>query len=138
MQEGSHISNFLFHSIIQSLVNKTRVVSFIIFPQGASTPIFGAAPTRLGAKSVSRTSAGLYVITLANTYRALIDAQISLSDTTLGQSVNFAGVNVTGAGTGPRTCTVQCFTTSTGAAVDVAANANNYISVSLICKDAVS
>ena len=132
------MANFLFPSIIQSLVNKTRVVSFIIFPQGASTPIFGTAPTRLGAKSVSRTSAGLYVITLSNPYRALIDAQISMSDTTIGQTANLAGVNVTAAGAGKQSCTIQCFTTSTGLAVDPAANANNFISVSLICKDAVS
>jgi len=62
-------SSRFFPSKLQSLVKYAKAIDFQIAPNGASTPTLGS---REGVASVSRTSAGLFQVTLQDQYRALV------------------------------------------------------------------
>jgi hypothetical protein len=119
------MSNTLFQSTIKNSTRNARLISFSIAPQGAAAPKIISGT---GIKSVTRTSAGLYVVNFAHAYRFLIEAQLTPQFSALtATTVQFVGLNVKASGTGKQSASIQCLTTTTGAAVDIAANANNLI-----------
>lgn len=68
-------SSRFFPSRIQSLYQESKLLSFGILPNGSGTPTLNHGQ---GVKSVSRTGAGAFTVTLQDQYRALIAAQTSL------------------------------------------------------------
>lgn len=118
------MSNSLFQSTIKNTTRNARLIAFTLAPQGAATPKIISGT---GIKSVSRTSAGLYVVNFAHAYRFLIDAQLTLQFSAITQLWGtYAGLNVKASGTGKQSATISLFN-SAGTATDMAANANNLI-----------
>jgi hypothetical protein len=118
------VSNTLFLGQVSTIVRNARMICFSFAPQGAAAPkiLFGQ-----GIKSITRTSAGLWVVNFAKTYRFMIEAQLTPSFSALTtQIVQFQGINVTARGAGKQSATILNQTTA-GVATDIAANANNSI-----------
>ena len=68
-------SSRFFPSRVQSLIREGKFLSCQFAPQGSSAPTL---TSQEGVASVARNSAGNFTITLADQWRALIDAQCSL------------------------------------------------------------
>ena len=64
-------SSRFFPSRLKSLVKFANTLDFQIAPNGTGVPTLGS---REGVKSVTRTSAGLFLVTLQDQYRALVSA----------------------------------------------------------------
>lgn len=106
-------------------VRNMRVIAFSFAPQGAGVPKLVTANL---IKSVTRTSAGLFVVNFQRPFRFLLGAVIDIGlNAFAAQSVQYSGINVKASGAGKQSATVQVFTTNTGAASDIAANANNIV-----------
>lgn len=128
------MSNTLFQSTIKGPIRNSRLIAFSIAPQGASTPKIISG---IGIKSVSRTSAGLYVVNFAHAYRFLIDAQLTAQFNALTATVvQYVGLNVKASGTGKQSASIQCYTSTSGLAADIAANANNLIYGEILVQNA--
>jgi hypothetical protein len=128
------MSNTLFQSTIKGPIRNSRLIAFSIAPQGAGTPKIISGT---GIKSVTRTSAGLYVVNFVHAYRFLIDAQLTAQFSALTATVvEFVGLNVKASGTGKQSASIQCYTSTSGAAVDIAANANNLIYGEILVQNA--
>jgi hypothetical protein len=114
------------------------------YPQGAGTPLLDTDPPDTGnaypvagrpvrtpgIASVSRTSAGLFVVTLSDKFAGLITAagpDLHLHSLTQ-LTAQFTGVDVAGA----KTVGIQVLNPSTGVATDIAAAADNWISFLLV------
>jgi hypothetical protein len=118
------MANTLFPGTVSTNVRNARMICFSFAPQGAAAPklVFGN-----GVSSVTRTSAGLWVVHFSKTYRFLIEAQLTVSFSALtAQIVQFQGINVKASGAGKQSATILNQTTA-GVATDIAANANNLI-----------
>ena len=120
------------------------------YPQGTGAPLLdtdppdtgnaypmAGRPVRVpGIAGVARTGVGAFTVTLSDKFAGLIaalgpDFHISAL-TPLG--AQFTGIDVAGA----KTVSMQVFTPSTGAAVDVAANAANWIAFLLVLANSPS
>jgi len=115
----------------------------IVLPNGASAPSFkltseGSRPK--GFKTVTRSGVGVLVVTLEEPWWGVLQASAMLNvSPTAGQSVGVTTINGSGPKIGAVTYplrgasvfTLTTYTVSTGAAVDVAAGANNQIHLQL-------
>ncbi len=89
-------------------------------PQGTGAPVITEGNALW---TVSRTGVGTFNVVFAETYQGTPVVTLGLSDTTTGRNVQqTAWTQAT------RTLTLVVYTTSTAAAVDPAANANNQVS----------
>jgi hypothetical protein len=115
----------LYPSTLLGAVRNLRVIAYSFAPQGTSAPI---RVTGNLIKSFTRTGVGTFVVAFQRPFRFLVDAQVTLGlGTFAAQSVQYSGINVKASGTGKQSATIQVFTTSSGAASDIAAGANNII-----------
>ncbi len=127
------MSNTLFLSNIGTPVRNARMICFSFAPQGAGAPklVFGN-----GIKSVTRSSAGVFVVNFQKTYRFLIEAQLTASFSALtALEVQYQGINLKASGAGKQSCTIVALT-SAGVATDIAANANNIIFGEIVAQNA--
>lgn len=67
----------LFPSVVQSLVREGKKLAFAIAPNGTGTPTLVSGASQ-GVKSVSRTAAGAFTVTLQDSYPSLVDGQASV------------------------------------------------------------
>lgn len=115
----------LYPGALLGAIRNMRVIAFSFAPQAAAAPKLVTANL---IKSVTRTSAGLFVVNFQRPFRFLLAATVDLGlNAFAAQSVQYSGINVKASGTGKQSATIQVFTTSTGTASDIAANANNII-----------
>lgn len=117
------------------------IVAGKFYPQGTGTPLLDTDPPDGGAGypvtgrpvrvpgvvSVSRSSAGLYVVTLADKFTGLIHGDIGIGSSA---AIELAGQIQSADVSGAKTVTI--FTQTSGSGVDLAANAANWVSFFLL------
>jgi hypothetical protein len=118
----------------QSLERKVYEIHATFFPQGTSNPLFTPANCKGFASIVRNGTAGEWLITVQDTFRRILARggsiqMASATDLNL-QFATIAGV----ASTSPPTLIVRTLAGATP--TDIAANANNSITVSLVVSDA--
>ena len=119
----------------QGLSRKPKILNFRFFPAGASNPTTTAQDIK-GVSSIVRNNAGEWLITLKSPYKRLLSAQatIQMASATdlVPQFATIANVGTTSA------VTLLLRANAVATPTDIAANANNSISVTLIFDDADS
>lgn len=114
------------------LGKRRRRLDFTFFPQGALAPIVNPAQAR-GVASIVRTGVGAYLITLEDTYRVLVGRSASVQLAAAADvTVQFGVIANVGTSLPP---TIELRLLAGAAAVEVAANANNSVSVKLDFND---
>ena len=114
------------------LGKKRYKLDFTFFPAAAGTPTF-VAKDNPGLASVAWTSTGVFTLTLQDTYRRLISKQLTLQmNAATDLTAQFGAVSNVGSAT-PVTVVVRTLAAATP--TDIAANANNSISVQLCFSD---
>jgi hypothetical protein len=110
------------------LGKRRRRLDITFFPQGAGAPVVNAAQAR-GVASITRTGVGAFLITLEDAYRSLVSKSATVQLAAAADVTAQFGV-IANVGTAlPPTIEVRLL--AAAAAVEVAANANNSISVQL-------
>src|SRR6187549_2538530 len=122
---------------IMGLLNrKPRMLNIRFFPAGTSNPTTTAQDIKGVASIVRNGTAGEWLITLQDSYKRLLSAQATIQMATATDLVpQIATVSNLGT-TSPVTLIVRANAVATP--TDIAANANNSISLSLIFDDADS
>lgn len=116
----------------QVLGKKRYRLDLTFFPQGAGVPTF-VAKDNPGLASVARSTNGVYLLTLQDTYRRLISKQASVQMATATDLVpQFGAISNVGSAT-PVTVVVRVNAGATP--TDVAADAANSVSVQLCFSD---
>ncbi len=116
----------------KSLSRKPRILNLRFFPQGASSPTYSAQDTK-GAASINLSATGTWLITLQDSYKRLLSAQATIQVSAATDLVPQFG-DVTGLGTSsPVTLILRANAGATP--TNIAANANNSITVTLIFDD---
>lgn len=120
----------------QTLDRKVHAVSMTFFPQGTSDPTFTASACKGVASIVRNGGAGEWLITLQDTHKRLLSKwgsiqMASATDLTF-QFATIANVGTTSA------VTVLVRALAGATPTDIAANANNSVSVTLLFSDADS
>lgn len=120
----------------QTLDRKVHAVSMTFFPQGTSNPTFTASACKGVATIVRNGGAGEWLITLQDTHKRLLSKwgsiqMASATDLTF-QFATIANVGTTSA------VTVLVRALAGATPTDIAANANNSVSVTLLFSDADS
>ena len=107
-------------------------VDFKFNPQGALAPTFSRDQAR-GVASITRTGVGTFLVTLEDTFRTLVArvATVQLA-AAADVAVQFGTIANVGAALPP---TIEVRLVAGAAPVDVAANSENSISVSLMFND---
>jgi hypothetical protein len=125
----------------KTLDRKVYAINLTFYPQGTSNTAYTvAAGTLVGGKGVAsvarNSSAGEYLITLQDTYARLLSkyGSIQMASAT-DLNLQFATIANVGSGSAP-TILVRALAGATP--TDIAANANNSISVTLTFSDASS
>lgn len=114
---------------------KPKIINLRFFPAGAGVPTYSAQDTK-GVASIVRNNAGEYLITLTDAYNRLISAQATIQMASATDLVpQFATISNLGTAT-PTTLLLRANAVATP--TDIAANANNSISATLIFDDANS
>lgn len=119
----------------QGLARKPKRLDIRFFPAGAADPTYSAQDTK-GVASITRSVAGTWLITLQDTYKRLLSAQATIQMNAATDLVPQFGAVSNLATTSAVTLVLRANAVAT--ATDIAANANNSISVSLIFDDADS
>ena len=120
----------------QGLSRKPKMLNIRFFPAGASNPTTSAQDIKGVASIVRNGTAGVWLITLQDSYKRLLSAQATIQMSTATDLVPQIG-DVANLGTAtPVTLIVRANAVATP--TDIAANANNSISLSLIFDDADS
>lgn len=118
------------------LSRKPKILNFRFFPAGASNPTYSAQDTKGVASIVRNGTAGEWLITLKSPYKRLLSAQatIQMASATdlVPQFATIANVGTTSA------VTLLLRANAVATPTDIAANANNSISCTLIFDDADS
>jgi hypothetical protein len=125
------MSNRLFQSRLFSLNREGKLITLLAQGNGASNPILIQSK---GWKSVTRSALGVWTCVLADGYYKLLGFELGTSYSALTTTAaQLTGINVTSTATAValRTVIISFFTTTTGAAIDVVANAANLISLDL-------
>lgn len=117
------------------LNRKPRRLNIRFFPAGASNPTTTAQDIK-GVTSITRTGAGTWLITLQDSYKRLVSAQATIQMTTATDLVPQIGDVSNLATANPVTLVVRANAVAT--ATDMAANANNSITLALVFDDADS
>ena len=122
------------------LERKVRIIDLTFFPQGASNTAYTvAAGTLVGGKGVASVvrngSAGEYLITLQDSYKRLLSKYGSIQMAAATDlNLQFATIANLGSSTAAVTVIVRALAGATP--TEIAANANNSISVTLVFSDA--
>lgn len=115
-----------------TLSRKPRMLNIRFFPAGAGNPTSTAQDVK-GVASITRNNAGEWLITLQDTYKRLLSAQATIQMATatdlVPQFATIANVGTTSA------VTLLLRANAVATPTDIAANANNSISVTLIFDD---
>jgi hypothetical protein len=125
------MSNRLFQSRAFSLNREGKLVSLLYQANAASAPIMIQGK---GWKTLTHTATGVITCVLQDGYYKLLGFKLTPAFSALTATlVQLGGINVTSTATGvaARTVIINYFTSTTGAAVDIAANAANLISLDL-------
>ncbi len=117
------------------LNRKVRVLNIRFFPVAAANPTYSAQDTK-GVASIVLTATGVWTITLQDSYKRLLSAQATIQMAAATDLVPQVGTVANLATTTPVTVVVRANAVATP--TDIAANANNSISVTLIFDDADS
>lgn len=115
-----------------TLSRKAKVFNIRFFPAGTSDPTTTAVDIK-GVTSIARSAQGTWLITMRGHFKRLISAQATIQVTTATDLIPQFG-DVTNLGTTtPTTLVLRANAVAT--ATDIAANANNSISVQLVFDD---
>jgi hypothetical protein len=115
-----------------TLALKPRTLHIRFFPDTASPPTYSAQDTK-GVASIVLSTTGVWLITLKDTYKRLLSAHATIQMTTATDLVPQIG-DVANLGTAtPVTVVVRANAVATP--TNIAANANNSISVTLTFDD---
>lgn len=119
----------------QGLSRKPKMLNIRFFPAAGANPTYTAQDIK-GVASITRNNAGEWLITLQDSYKRLLSAQATIQMATATDLVpQIATVANLGTAT-PVTLLVRANAVATP--TDIAANANNSISLTLIFDDADS
>lgn len=114
------------------LGKRRRRLDITFFPAGVAAPTFNAAQAR-GVASITRTGVGTFLITLEDAYRVLVSKSASIQLAAAADiGVQFGTIANVGTSSPP---TIEVRTVTAAAPADVAANANNSVSVKLDFND---
>ncbi len=116
-----------------TLSRKPRMLNIRFFPAGASDPTYTAQDVK-GVASITRSGTGTWLITLQDPYKRLLSAQATIQMSAATDLVPQFGA-VANLGTSSNV-TVTLRANAVATATDIAANANNSISVQLVFDDA--
>jgi hypothetical protein len=117
----------------KTLDRKVYQVSGTFFPAGTSDPTFTATACR-GVATIARSAQGTWLVTLQDTYKRLLSKGGSIQMTTATDLVfQFGDISNVGTVT-PVTVVIRANAVAT--ATDIAANANNSVSFTLLFSDA--
>ena len=114
--------------------NKLTTVFGTFYPQNTSAPTVNENQTR-GVASIARSAAGTFLITLKHPYKRLVSAQATVQHTTAVDLVPQFG-DISNVGTSSAVTAVLRLN-AVATATDMAANANNSVSFSLVFADSV-
>jgi hypothetical protein len=116
----------------KSLSLKPRILNIRFFPVAAADPTYSAQDTK-GVAGIALTTTGVWTITLQDPYKRLLSAQATIQMASATGLVPQIGT-VANLGTAtPVTVVVRANAVATP--TDIAANANNSISLTLIFDD---
>ncbi len=116
-----------------TLSRKPRMLNIRFFPAGTSNPTYSAQDTKGVASIVRNGTAGEWLITLQDSYKRLLSAQATIQMATATDLVpQFATIANVGTAT-PVTLLLRA--NAAAVPTDIAAGANNSISVTLIFDD---
>lgn len=115
-----------------TLSRKPRMLNIRFFPAGTSDPTYSAQDVK-GVASIGRSAQGTWLITLQDTYKRLLSAQATIQMAAATDLVPQIGTVANLASASPVTMTVRANAVAT--ATDIAANANNSITLTLIFDD---
>jgi hypothetical protein len=102
------------------------------YPDTANPPTYTAANCK-GVASITRSAQGTFLITLSDTYGRLISKQATIQMSSATDLVpQFGDISNVGTSTPP---TIVIRANAVATATDIAANANNSISVTLVFDD---
>jgi hypothetical protein len=119
----------------EGLARKPKRLDIRFFPVAAANPTYSAQDTK-GVASIVLTTTGVWTITLQDSYKRLLSAQATIQMASATDLVpQFGTVSNLGTAT-PVTVVLRANAAATP--TDIAANANNSISVTLIFDDADS
>jgi len=118
--------------IIGVLNRKPRMLNIRFFPNGTSDPTYTAQDVK-GVASITRSAQGTWLITLQDTYKRLLSAQATIQMAAATDLVPQIGSVANLGTTSAVTVTVRANAVAT--ATDVAQNANNSITLTLIFDD---
>lgn len=115
---------------VQSLNRELKWIFGSFQPNGASAIV---QSTVLGQGfTVARTGVGIYTITVADNYNSVLSKVLGVSFNALtATQIQWGTVDITGSAASTRTALINAYTTTTGAAVEIAANASNIVSFGL-------
>lgn len=115
------------------LDRKVEEINLTFFPAGAGNPTFTASSCKGVASIVRNGTAGEWLITLQDTYKRLLSkwGSIQMAAST---DLNFQFATITGVGTNA-VVTVLVRALAVATPTDIAANANNSVSVTLRFSD---
>jgi hypothetical protein len=116
------------------VLNRGEVILCGSFAPNGASPVDSASVQGIGF-SVARTSAGLFTITLQDSYVSLLSAQVSLQLATGDDKVlQLGAIDVVSA----KTVEVRVWDISAAAVADIAADANNRIHITLRLKNSTT
>lgn len=121
------------------LARKPKVLHFRFFPAGAGNPTVAAQDSKGVASIVRNGTAGEWLITLQDNYRRLLSAQATIQMAAATDLVpQFATISTAVNARGATVMTLLLRANAVAIPTDIAADANNSISVSLFLDDADS
>lgn len=118
-----------------TLSRKPYMLNIRFFPAGTGAPTYSAQDTK-GVASIARSAQGVFLVTLQDTYKRLLSAQATIQMTTATDLVPQIGDVSNLASASPVTVVVRANAVATP--TDIASNANNSITMTLIFDDADS
>jgi hypothetical protein len=118
------------------LSRKPKELNIRFFPAGAANPTYSAQDTKGVASIVRNGAAGVWLVTLQDSYKRLLSAQATIQMTTATDLVPQIGDVANLATTSAVTLIVRANAVATP--TDIAANANNSITLTLKFDDADS
>lgn len=116
-----------------TLSRKPRMLNIRFFPAGTGNPTTTAQDIKGVASIVRNGTAGVWLITLQDSYKRLLSAQATIQMTTATDLVPQIGDVANLGTTSPVTLIVRANAVATP--TDIAANANNSITVTLLFDD---
>lgn len=122
--------------ILGLLNRKPKMLNIRFFPDTANNPTYSAQDTKGVASIVRNGTAGEWLITLSDAYNRLLSAQATIQMATATDLVPQIATVANLATATPVTILVRANAVATP--TDIAANANNSISLSLVFDDANS